>query len=406
MPINGWLACRGAQWEQGEVFFVPLPQGEKVALSRWVPRERNPFRVGRHFYGYPGRLHLLRFAPSGRYFLMLADRPTDWEDTFMSHLREAHFSLEGLHLYVADLRERTITRTDLTTYKLMHTHQTYICADWTADDRIVAVFNGNLVLWNPQTNSGDSTAADGIRCLWMHPDRRAFFVYNVEKNRFGFVNIRTIRDIVWLPPLPKGHVLIYDGYRLPKYVYPTREGIVFCTVNTSGRRIGSPEARAAWYKGEVNPPTVWFWQFGKRGYSAVGRLPKNMETAGVATSKDMLVLVETCERFDKSHGWWVPRFESGEPSLLRVGCWELKSGRLRQTTIKIPSSIRPLLSVVTICHPSVPDVLMIFNTKGLAKVGFLNVAKMQMGWVRDLVGDARFAPCAIADWVPQRVVAP
>lgn len=56
MLVNSWLACRGAQWQEGEVFLVPLPQGEKVALSRWIPRERNPFRIGSRFFGYPGRL--------------------------------------------------------------------------------------------------------------------------------------------------------------------------------------------------------------------------------------------------------------------------------------------------------------------------------------------------------------
>lgn len=96
-PITGCLVyyAQPAGANKGDIFLLPLPDGEPVALSQIIPSHKNALR-----YKTPGFCWDLKFSSLGNRFLFLAD---EHGESQLEALKQAYLTTEVMRLFAADL---------------------------------------------------------------------------------------------------------------------------------------------------------------------------------------------------------------------------------------------------------------------------------------------------------------
>ncbi len=377
MKTRGCLAYRGYFDDRSpnDIYLLPLPDSNPIALSEWVPIEKNALRIriGGILHGAPGRAHSLKFAPTGDQLLFLGDRQTEWEEIIHPRLTIDELMFHRVKLYLADLRRRTISHLDIGgAFK----EQDYRTCDWTAQGLITATRGNTLLMIDPYAWQKDPNhIAQSNKDFWvltndaqwhaMTPDRRGAYFLNRRGRRFGYMSCERNAKVRWLPAIPHGH-----GEAREALTFPTDTGLMFATITPK-------EA------GGYGSKTLWAWQRGETSYRQVSRVSSDVAIVSYLHERSAFLLSdELTKYFD------IPRFK--DRSWVRLGLCSARSGKIDWFRVDHPQEAVPAtgLQVLQSSHPGSPIVVLTGRDRRKSPqdwwswIGVLNVRTMLVQWVR------------------------
>ncbi len=412
MKVRGCLAYRkySSDISPREIYLLPLPEGNPIALSEWVPIENNALRIkiGGTLQGAPGRVGDLLFAPTGDQLLLLADRQTEWEDLVGPTTDADELFYRGLELYLADLRRRFISRLTLgapfkrqgaiysqgvVIVRHATADQDYSTISWTAQGQIVATRGGKLLLIDPQAwhrnpnhiaqlNKDFWILTDNAQWHTLTPDLREAYFLNRKGTRLGFVSCERDAKVRWLPPIAQEHGKVETAF-------PTDMGLMVVTVVP--KEVGG-----------YGPQTLWAWSRGQTSYRQVGHLPSDVEVGAYLHKRNAFLVGERLTRYDERVQSFVPRYENR--SWFRLGLCSARSGKVQWFRIDHPEESVPATEINLLQIPNQGSLLVVQGSnfhpdeekrQDWAWIGVLDVSTMRVEWVR------RFQYNEVWAWSPR-----
>lgn len=363
---SGCLACVGLQSQadqQEDIYLIPLPQGEPVALRRLVPREKNALR-----YGVPGFCWDLKFSSDGSKLLFLADEDGESQ---VEALRQGYITTKGMDLFVADLVHPRIQRVDPFTNSPKAYDGYY---DWSKGDQyIVVVREGELLLIE---------ALEFEKNRWRHwklSSQAGRFWFSPDRERIYFES-RGFKRLEWVEccPRAKPHPLplLPPGSQIMK-VLPHKEGVLV---------ISHPYIGPI---GGYNPPVakeVWFWRHGDKAFHHAGTLPRGLEIGALLSysrSPKELLVWKPFTMYDPKRGEWANK--TPQDTSIHIGKWSEKDGSIKWNNVFYQSSTPATGVFVVYSFEQTAPLLLIGDHKAnWIQVGLLDVLSLDVKWIRSL----------------------
>lgn len=370
----GCLACVGFQSQvdrQEDIYLIPLPQGEPMALSRLVPREKNTLR-----YGVPGFCWDLKFSSDGSKLLFLADEDGESQ---VETLRQGYITTKGMDLFMADLVHPCIQRIDSFT-NLPKAYDGYY--DWSKGDQYIAVVRkGELLLiealgFEKKNRWRHWRLSSQVGRFWLSPDRERIYFESRDFKRLEWVACHPRAKPQALPQLPSGNQVMN--------VFPHTEGVLVLSHPYMGPVVG------------YNPPVakeVWFWRHGDKAFHQVGTVPRGVEIGTLlshaSTPRELLVW-KPFTVYDPKRGEWVNK--TPQDPHIHIGKWSEKDGGVKWHKLPYQSPTpATTLFVVYQFEQTVPLLLIGDHKANWIQVGLLDVSSLKVEWIRSVAWGNRWA---------------
>lgn len=327
-----WDVLRSGTPVPGDIYLIPLPQDEIIALSQLVPRERNAMR-----YAVPSFCLDIKFSSDGSRFLFLADEVGESQ---RKALQQGLITTEGLRLFMADLVHRRIERIKLSSEPSKVYHQ----YDWASTDRyIVAVQNAELVLYEYREGKWRSwLLSDWAGRFWLSPDRERIYFEGRGYRYLKQVECRPRAKPRSLPSIPPGNQIMN--------VFPQKEGLLILSHPFIGHIVG--------YNPRM-PKKMWCWQEGWKTIEEVGTIPGELEIGPFLPNARALLVWKPFTKYDSNRGEWV-NINPRRP-LIRIGLWSSTNGKIRWTNLPCSSMPTPPTSLSVVYREQQPIPLLLIE---------------------------------------------